>query len=217
MKIDDIKKQRFAIKAPHAKMETTMNNTEDSIDSLIEKLKSEDTKLMHSLKRALPLWGIAAGCSLFVTIVSFISIMGTSADFYAGIYLRVLLMLIFIGLTVAMYLQIKKLGTIDYTEPVILFLRNAVKRYRFISLPYFLFSIVASSILALAASVYFNDVLMRYFDVSDTSVGIIISFAFVALVYVFGYYATKSEWKKSKAAIFEEIKKMQKELLHDSE
>ena len=126
-------------------------------------------------------------------------------------------MLVFTGLAVALYLQIKKLGNIDYSEPVTLFLRKAVERYRFMSLRYFLFSILASSILALAASVYINNVLKRYFDILDTSVGIIISFVFVTLVYLFGYFASKRLWKSSKGPVLDEIIKMQKELLHDTE
>ena len=217
MKLEEIKKHRYTIKAPHAKKEETMNSADSTVDNLIEMLKSEDAKQMQSLKQALPLWGIGAGCWMFVTIVAFISMMETSAGFDAGFYLRSLLMLVFTGLAVALYLQIKKLGNIDYSEPVTLFLRKAVERYRFMSLRYFLFSILASSILALAASVYINNVLKRYFDILDTSVGIIISFVFVTLVYLFGYFASKRLWKSSKGPVLDEIIKMQKELLHDTE
>jgi hypothetical protein len=217
MKIDDIKKQRFAITAPQAKKEDGMNNTDSTVESLIELLKAEDAKQIRSLKKAFPLWAIAAGCWLIGTTAAFISMMETSGGIDTDFYLRGLLLFLFTGLAIALYLQIKRLNRIDYAEPVIHFLRKAVERYRFMSVPFFLFSIAASFILALAASVYINDVLLRYFDIANTAAGIVISIAFVALVYLVGFFATKRSWKESKGPVFEEIVKMQNELQQDDE
>ncbi|MCX6138071.1 MAG: hypothetical protein NTV54_11315 [Ignavibacteriales bacterium] len=217
MKLEDLKEHRYAIKAPQAKQEEAMNSIDSTVDNLIEVLKAEDAKQLKLLKKATPLWRIAAGLWLFSFVVAAIAMIDPSHHIDNTFPLKALIMLIFLGLAIGLHLQIKKLGTIDYAAPVTLFLHRAAARYQFMSAPYFVMSLVVTSLLASAASPYIIDVFRRYFDIHNALAGILTSFGFVAMVYLFGYFVSKREWKKSKGPILQDIRRMQKELQGGSE
>ncbi len=186
-----------------------MKTSHTDLSQLIEMLKVEDAKQAALLKRARPFWWIAAALWVFSSVGILLTQQASSQPIDSGFPLRAALALLFSGLAIVLYVQMKKLSTIDYTEPVTLFLRKAAKRYEFMSIPNLLLAVLISAVLALVASVYIIDVFRRYFDIHDASVGLVSTFAFVAIVFLFGYFVSKKSWKKTKAPVLEQITEMQ--------
>jgi hypothetical protein len=212
MELEELKNARQAIKAPQESPGKTMNASDNAVDGLIAMLKTEDAKQLAALKRSRPLWWIAAACWAVVLVVVLVARVESSRPEDAAFPLKGLLALVFVGLAVGTYVHIKKLAAIDYTEPVTLFLRNAAKRYQFMSTPYLVLSILVTSVLALAASSVIVDVFDRYLGIHDDTAGSIAAFAFAALVYLFGYVVSKKAWMKTKGPMLNEIRRMQDEL-----
>ncbi len=189
-----------------------MKSSHTALGQLIEVLKVEDAKQAALLKRARPFWWIAAALFVFSSVGILLTQQASSPPIDPGFPLRASLALLFSALAIVFYVQIKKLSTIDYTEPATLFLRNAAKRYEFMSTPALLLAVLISAVLALVTSVYIVDVFRRYFNIHQASIGLTASFAFVAIVFLFGYFVSKKSWRKTKAPVLEQIAKMQAEL-----
>ena len=216
MELEELKGLRDVIKAPVESPGGTMKTSHTAVTQLVEVLKVEDAKQVALLKRARPFWWIAAALWIFSSVGILLTQQASSQPIDSGFPLRASLAVLFSCLAVAFYLQIKKLSAIDYTEPVSVFLRKAAKRYEFMSTPYLLLAVFVSSVLALVASVYISDVFRRYFDIREASVGLAVSFAFVALVFLFGYYVSKKAWRRTRGEVLEQIMKVQVELQSES-
>ena len=212
MELEELKNVRQSITAPLESSGKPMETSDSTVDGLIAMLKVEDARQLAALKRSRPLWWIAAACWAVVLVVVLVARVDSSRPEDAAFPLKGLLALVFVGLAVGTYVQIKKLAAIDYTEPVTLFLRNAAKRYRFMSIPYLVLSVVVTSVLALAASSVIEDVFDRYLGIHDDAAGPIAAFAFATLVYLFGYVVSKKAWMKARGPMLNEIRRMQDEL-----
>ncbi len=189
-----------------------MKTSHTTLSQLIEVLKVEDARQVALLKRARPFWWIAAALWVFSSVAVLLTRQASSQQIDAGFPLRASLAVLFSALAVVFYVQTKRLSRIDYAEPVSLFLRRAAKRYEFMSTPTLFLAVLISAVLALVTSVYIVDVFRRYFDVREPSVGLAASFAFVALVFLFGYFVSKKSWKRTRAPMLEQIMKMQADL-----
>ncbi len=216
MELDELKDYRHVIQAPVESPGGVMKTSHTALIHLIEVLKVEDARQAALLKRARPFWWIAAALWIFSTVGMLLTQQASSQQIDPGFPLRASLAFLFSGLAAVIFIQVKRLSTIDYTEPVTLFLRKAAKRYQFMSTPALLLAVLISAVLALVASVYIIDVFRRYFEIREASIGFAASFAFVALVLLFGYFVSKKSWKKTKAPLLEQIMKMQADLQNEA-
>ncbi len=216
MELDNLKEFRHVIKAPAELPGGVMNESQPALIRLIEVLKVEDAKQAASLKRARPFWWIAAALWTFSSVGILLTQQASSQQIDPGFPLRASLAFLFSVLAAVLFFQVKRLSTIDYTEPVTLFLQRAAKRYQFMSTPALVLAVLISAVLALVASVYIVDVFRRYFDIREASIGLAASFVFVALVFLFGYFVSKKSWKKTKAPLLEQITRMQADLQNEA-
>lgn len=217
MELEELKNNHNKITVPPELQGIKMGHSDISIDNIIEKIKSEDDKQLKALKKAKYLWLAAAGFSLLSLLVILSSVLFSSYKIKAGIPLRLLLVIIFVGLAISIIYKIKELSSLDYSEPSYRFLQKAIKRYQFIRTPYLIFSIIVTIIIAFATSLYIVNVSSRYLGINESSLPVIITFIFIAAVYIFGYYVTKKEWRKTRAPLFDEIRKIQEDLLRRSD
>jgi len=216
MELDELKGYRSILKAPAEGPGFMTGSSQSTLDSLIDTLKAEDAKQLAALKRAKPLWWIAAVLWAVSCVASLAAYLSADQQFGSGFPLRGILALIFSGLAVGLYIQIKRTSAIDYAEPSLAFLQKAAKRYRFISTPSLVVSLLLTAVLALAASSYIVDVFERYLGVQNPSVGILSTFAFVAIVYSFGFVVSKKAWSRARGQFLEEIRKMRDDLSSES-
>jgi hypothetical protein len=215
MELEELKNSRYAIKAPQELSGKTMGTTNDALSNLMERLKTEDARQLSVLRRAKPLWWIAAVCWVVASVGIVMTDLASPERFGSGISLRGLLALVFLGLAVGFTYQVRKLSAIDYAEPTSRFLQSATRRYKFMSTPCLVLSVLVTSVLALTASPYIVSVFERYFNVQNSPIGTVSTFAFVAAVYAFGYYVSRKAWKKERQPMFEEIRRMQEGLRVD--
>jgi hypothetical protein len=208
MELEELKSRRHVLTVPAEKSGTLTAASQRSIDSLIERLKAEDARQLASLTRARPFWWIAAAVWTAGVVVMLVAGVESSQRNSPTLLLQGMLALVFSGLAVALYVQLKRISAIDYTEAATLFLRKAARRYRFMTPFSFVLSLLLSGVMALAASTYIVDVLKRYLGVENDFTGIVSTFVFVGLVYLFGYSVTKKAWKETREPMLDEIREI---------
>jgi hypothetical protein len=213
MEFEEMKNKHNMLTAPMELSGGAIGDSKIYIDDIIGKIKSEDDKQLKALKKAKLLWLAAGVISLFSLLVILSSVLFSSYKIESGFPLRFLQALIFIGLSIAVIYKIKELSTLDYSEPAFQFLQKAKKRYQFIGVSYLIFSIIATLILAAAASMYIENVFERYLGITERFIPVITTFVFVTAVYLFGYYVSKKEWLKTRGPLFDEIRKIEEDLL----
>jgi len=216
MELEELKSRRHVLTVPTENAGTLTAASQQAVDSLIERLKAEDARQLASLKRARPLWWIAAAVWTVGVVVMLVAGAESSQRNSPTLLLQGMLALVFSGLAVALYVQLKRISAIDYTEPATLFLRKAARRYQFMTRFSVVLSLLLSGVMALAASIYIVDVFKRYLGVEDGLIGVVSTFAFVGLVYLFGYSVSKKGWKKTRGPMMDEIRGMLRDLESES-
>jgi hypothetical protein len=163
MELEELKNRHNLITAPSGLTYGIINSSTKSVDHIIEKIKSEDDKQLKALKKAKYLWMAAGGLSLFSFIIILSNVLFSSYKIEAGIPLRFLLAIIFIGIAVSIIYKIRELSALDYSEPAYRFLQKAMKRYQFMRIPYMIFSIIATIIQVL--SILIKDLIIYFWPI----------------------------------------------------
>jgi hypothetical protein len=210
MDLDEIKGRIKSITAPNIESEQ-FESPVHSIDDFIRILKDTDEAERRRLKKATPFWFAAAFA--FIALFASTWLSGNHADFTTVIF-RGLLALFYCLFGGYLILQRRKLSAVDYTEPIVLFIDKAEKRYRFVPPPYtfYVFLLLLLFILMYSSYFYIRYALRRYIELTDDTTVIIVTCLFYLIVLVFGYVASFKDWKKKKAPLRQEIIKMISEL-----
>jgi len=212
MDLDGLKDRAKNVRAPEPGSRGS-HKSGRSLDDLIVKLKSEDEKERQKLKKAVPLWILAA--TIFVVAFIITVILPTDAPNASKIAMRAMLAILYVSIGVFMVRRLRSLSKIDYNESVRSFIEKAEKRYVFASTEYFIFAFVITVIIAYVSHFYVQDVLYRYFNVADSSVALGIMLVFFTVVYVFGYAITKKDWKKRKSSVLKEIRSLKSAMTNE--
>lgn len=205
MDLDGLKDRAKNVRAPEPGPRGS-HKSGRSLDNLIAMLKTEDEKERQKLKKAVPLWILAA--AIFVVAFIVTVILPTDAPNASKIAMRAMLAILYVSIGVFMVRRLRSLSKIDYHESVRSFIEKAEKRYVFGGTESFIFAFVITVIIAYVSHFYVQDVLYRYFDVVDSAVALGIMLAFFMTVYVFGYTMAKKDWKKRKSSVLEEIRSL---------
>jgi len=181
-----------------------------SVDDLITLLKEGDERERKKLRKALPFFVIAA----VIFVIAFVAVIvpgGVSLN-PSTLFLRGMLMILYVLIAVGVGMKLKGLAKIDYAEPVRSFLAKAEKRYAFGTTDFYVFAFSITLFLGYGAFFYISDVLRRYYEIELPLIGLIVTVLFFTLVYSFGFWATRKDWKKEKQDIWLQIRKMREEL-----
>jgi hypothetical protein len=208
MDLDSLKKKSAQITAPAIGTQIDPTSVR-TVDNLIRLLKQSDERERRQLRKAVPFYVIAA----LVFVIAFVAVIvpgGMSLN--PSTLLRGMLMILYVGLTLALGMKLRGLAKIDYSEPVRSFLSKAERRYAFVAPEFHVFGLSITLFLAYIASLYINNVLRRTFEIANSSVGLIVTLLFFVLVYGFGSWATWKNWKRDKQAVWLQVKTMREEL-----
>jgi len=208
MDLDSLKEKSKHVTAPTIEAHSVTAGTR-SVEDLIALLKASDEQEQRKLRKAMPFWIIAA-VIFVIAFVALIAAGGVSLN--PTTLLRGMLMILYVLIVVGIGMKLKGLAKIDHSEPVRSFLEKAAKRYAFMKTEIAVFSFCATMLLAYGTSFYIRDVLLRYFGISDSLPGLVGSLCFFAIVYAFGFWATRKDWKKEKQDIWLQVRKMREEL-----
>jgi|OpeIllAssembly_1097287.scaffolds.fasta_scaffold68495_2 hypothetical protein len=208
MDLDALKQKSMQITAPPIN-EQNLPAGMRSVDDLITLLKESDEVERKKLRKSLPFFVIAA----LIFAVAFIAVIvpGGASLNPSTLLLRGMLMILYAFIAVSVWTRMRGIARIDYAEPVRSFLAKAEKRYAFGTKEVYVFAFAVTLFLGYGAFLYVSDVLRRHYDITVPWVGLLVALMFVAAVYVFGFWATRKDWKKEKQDIWLQVKKMREE------
>jgi hypothetical protein len=202
MELDELKDTAKSVRAP----ETGTPNREGravSTDGLIEELKQADAKEKKRLRRFMALF-LLAGVLLSTGFLR----TDIGPGYRAGLWFLVVTYFCIAAVSAAKYF---KLDEVRYGDPTLVFLKKAEKRYRYIA-PWE-FAYMIPLLVVLAGAGWLLVFKTRLFERYAHSPG---AFAIYAVSYLavcaFGFFASKKNWKRDKAAVWDKIREALQEL-----
>lgn len=213
MDVNDLKNLCKSVKAPASPPADTRGSAEPQ-NGLMEKLKAQEAKEALQLRKARPLWLVAAACFL-------LAFLGTLCFPPAGLRPSRLL---FGGVLAAVYVvnaallgrRLRQLARIDYAESLRSFLDKAAQRHRFMGPQECWLVGLGLILLGVVGGVYVEDNLVRrYMGPEHQSLGIGLYCLGYVLVCAAGFTFTYRNWKRDKAPLLAEVRKMKAELMAD--
>jgi len=215
MDLDEMKSRARSVRAPMP-ASSSAGRSEQSDTDLIGRMKAIDAKDVATLRRFTLLFVIAGiFCGALFTLTWFFP-----PDNDPNIH-RVLLScmaLLFLSFGAMHRSKSRELSGIDYTKPVLSFLNDSEKRYRLLGSQFPGFKILYFlALLALLGASLGSWIMAmhRYFPELDDSTAILIFCALIAVSAVLGATVGLRDWKKRKAPILEELRRMKEELMRD--
>ncbi len=210
MDVNELKHLCKSVTSPDVSSPDVPGGAEPS-GSVLDRLKAQEAAEAQRLKKARPLWLMAATCflMLFVGMLCFPPAgLRPSRLLFGGVLAAVYLLN-----AVLMGRRLRHLARIDYAASLRVFLDEAVQRHRFMGLKEFCLMSVALIVLGVASGMYVDDSLIRRFVTPEyRALGMAVFCLLFLLVCVAGLGVTYRNWKRDKAPLLNEIQKMKMEL-----
>lgn len=174
-------------------------NRKTGLDDLISELKETDLRNRKKI--------VQFSISIFILMTTYVAAMAskkgpvvTGYEMLTGGFFLIL---------VYFFFKINALRKVDYTAPVVLFLKKAESRYSFINPSEWL---VIGPLLAILGTgggfiVYYS--FSKYFE--DMTITMLVYCIFFTGVIIFGLLAGKKDWAKENGSVLEKIRKMREE------
>jgi len=197
MELDDFKTINQPGKGPYNKDE---KNKKNPMDTFIEELKMVDAKDRKTTRLFIIIMG------MFVVIYSgkLVFYHGMLSDGFAILVLGFLLILLY------MFFRYRRLKRIDYAVPSIEFLKEATRRYRFMTVIDWIIIIPLLILLITGGAFIVYSSFLKYTGSSPWPLAVY--FLIMAAAVCVGFWVGIKNWKRDKSTIREKIRKMQQEL-----
>lgn len=179
---------------------STINLNSDKMTTLIEELKKQDAEdrrktfyfiimffvfvIVYTGTRNLHQGGMRTGFSILV--FAFILILGY---FFWGF---------------------QRLKRVNYSAPAIQFLKEAEKRYRFMTIMDWIITIPLIGLLITGGGMIVHYTFIKFFG--DSFVPLFIYLGFMVCIVGFGFWASIDRWRKSKGLLLRKIRQLQHEI-----
>jgi len=215
MDLDEWKNRTRSVKAP-ALRPTGTGGPGQTADDLMERIKSEDAKDAKALRGMMILFGIAGAFMTFLFALTWLFPPDQDPNFHRVVL--ALMGLLFLSFGAMHRAKSRELSGTDYASPVRSFLDDSEKRYRFFALkgPAFMIPYLVFLVALLGTSgVSWLNAMHRYFPAMEDSTGILIYCALIVVAGVIGFILARKDWRKRKAPILEELRRMKAELTRE--
>ena len=184
------------------------------MNKLIERLKAQDANEARLLRRARPLWIMAA--AIFSLIFLAVLCFPPAGIQPIRVWLTGVLAAVYVLDALLLAWRVHSLGRIDYTESVRSFLEKAEARFQFMLPQDRWLAAVGLPILGTVGGFYVGETLFpRYISPGREPLFILFYCLGYALVCIAGFGFTYKNWKTSKAPLLSEIRKLKQELAAD--
>jgi hypothetical protein len=181
-------------------------------EDLIAALKIADQKQKKMLRIGTTLFAIATAAFLVVFVLSFLDPAKGGVAWEQSMLQKGGLVVIYILVTAFYVFGLWKLSRIDYAAPARQFLEQAELRYRFMKpsdRTLAIGGLVGVCVISTVGSVPY---LSRLFGFGNNYVPMYIIFPLcVLLIAVLGFYFTKKEWERERAALWHKVRHMLEE------
>jgi hypothetical protein len=209
MDLDSMKRASKEIRAPQMAIIGAAGASNEA-DTLLRRIQVTDEREQRQMRKALPLYLVAASTYALACIATFVGSSSGSAEraTHFGV-----LAAIFMTVGALMLRNIHTIRRLDYSLPVHEFLAGTLQRYRFMRLLDLCYSIPLLIVLAVTGGFFIVSVMVpQYFEASKTVAVVIVYAIFFAGVCCMGFYFTYKNWRRDKGGIFEEIQRIRREL-----
>ncbi len=213
MDVNDLKNLCKSVKAPAIPPPDTRGSAEPQ-NGLIEKLKALEAKEARQLRKARPLWLLAAACFLLVFLRMLC--LPPAGLQPSRLLLGGVLAAVYVVNAILLGRRLRQLARIDYAASLRTFLDEAEQRHRFMGPQEWWLAGSGLILLGVVSGVYLNDVLVpRYLHPEHQALGIALYCLGYLLVCAAGFTFTYLNWRRDKAPLLAEIQKMKAELMAD--
>lgn len=210
MDLDAIRSKAQKVKAPRAGSDAR-THASDSLDHLSERLRVADQRERRGLRKAAPLFAIAAGLLLLVLVVTIW--LPPTLPPAGDVAFRVVLFSLFLLLAVEARRWSRRLAEIDYSAPTRQFLEATEWRYRFLRPRDYPLIVVGCLVVGAVTGIHIVSVLMdRYFGPEHLTVLTVGFGVFFVVICAMGLTFTYGNWKRDKRPLWLEIRQLLAEL-----
>jgi hypothetical protein len=209
MDLDDVKKMAQEVKAPQIAGRVAADAS-GGTEGLLQAVMAADETECRQTRKAFPFYLIAAALYAVGCVSFFLG--SSSGSPSRAIHLGVLAA-IFLLLSILMLRKLHSIRALDYSKPVRAFLAETEGRYRFLGGLELWYTIPLLLVIAVSGGLYVVDALIpRYYMASRRAPVLAIYCLFFVAVCCMGYYFSYQNWKRDKGGIFEDIRRMRREL-----
>lgn len=213
MDVDDLKNLCKSVTSP-AISPVEGHGSAEPLNGLMEKLKAQEAKEAGQLRKARPLWLVAATCFLLMFLGMLLlppAGLQPSRLLFGGV-----LAAVYVFNAVLLDRRLRQLARVDYTASLRSFLDEAETRCRFMSPWECCWAGLGLMVLGLAGGVYLDDALIRrYLAPEHQTLGIALYGLGYLLLCAAGFTFTYLNWRRDKAPLRAELRKMRSELTAD--
>jgi hypothetical protein len=180
-------------------MENTEKKEVETLDALIGELKEHDQQDRKALRYIMIMF-----CALFTVYIAGMNLQkGIMKDGYALLAGGFALSLVFF------LLKFLRQRRISYTDPVLVFLKNAEVRYTFWPLTEMIVSVPLLLLMGFGGGVIVYGSMNKYFPGSPAPL-VIYAIIYLAAIGV-GSWAARKLWVKNKKPVFDKIRRLRQE------
>lgn len=201
MDIDELKDETKKIKAPDIGA-LEFGSRVRSVNGLVDDLKRRDAAEKKKLRRMMVIFGGVGG-----VLFAHLMLRDESPAARLG---RGLLVLIYLLIVALAAIKSFGLGKIDYTEPPLVFLRKAEKRYRFIAPWEYLYIIPGLVVAGFAGWLMLSGFNYLAHPARAVLYDALFVLGFLALC-AFGFTASRKIWERDKGPIHDKLKRAVKD------
>jgi hypothetical protein len=215
MDLDELKNRTRAVRAPVLTPAGAVDPGRVA-DDLISRMKAEDARDAKSLRGMMMFFGVAG--AFMTALFTLTWLFPPDQDPNVHRILLALMGLLFLSFGAMHRAKSRELSGIDYTRTVRSFLDDSERRYRFCPLRGLSFTIpylVLLLVLLATSAVSWIHAMHRYFPAMEDSTGIILFCALMIVAGVIGLISGRKDWRKRKAPILEELRRMKAELTRE--
>lgn len=211
MDVNELKNLCKSVKSPDDSS-YEVHGAADTSGSLVERLRAQEAAEAQRLKKARPLWLIAASCFLLV----FVGMLCFPPDGLrpSRLLLGGVLAAVYVLNAALLNWRLRQLAQIDYTASLRAFLDQAEQRHRFMGFWEYALAGSGLVVLGVASGIYVDDSLIhRFLSPEHRTTGIVVFCLSFLLLCAAGFGFTYGNWKRDKAPLLADIQKMKMELL----
>lgn len=212
MELDELRDRTKRLHAPHV-APGAAGKSVGTTDDLVARLKAHDEKEGKRLRRIRLFFSIAAALYCAILLLTFV----LPPDGPAGGSRLVLTLytLVFVAIATRSVVAARRIARTDYSAPVGTFLREAERRFRVLDWREIWLFVPLFVVITFAGGLGWMIGAERYLPALERSAALILFAVFWVIVCAVAVVVGRVDWRKNRAPIFEEIRRLRLELFSD--
>lgn len=214
MDLNSLKEKTRSVKAPESPLKGVEGVTRP-LDALIARLQEQDTSERKRFRRMMIV--SAAAALVYLLIFTLTWIYPPDGNAASSRLVMGLFTVIFLSIGLVSGLKARERSGIDFKKPVGSFLEDAERRYRFINMRDLWFIVPYLVVVTVAGAMAWMNGFERYLPYVEPSARLASFCVFWILAFTAGVVLGARDWKKRKAPILREIRRLRTEITSEEQ